>query len=56
MAHIWQCLSIKSSSFSVVFTEDELDSMEKQFLSDAADKEDISKFDVDMGWGVSGIN
>ena len=56
MAHIWQCLSIESSSFSVVFTEEELDSMEKQFLSDAADKEDISKFDVDMGWGVFGIN
>ena len=32
MAHIWQCLSIKSRSFSVVFTDEELDSMEKQFL------------------------
>ena len=55
MAHIWQCLCIESSSISVVYTEDELDPMEKQFLSDAAEKEDTSKFDVDMGGQVSGI-
>ena len=45
MAHIWQwpqCLSIESSSSSVVFTEEELDSTEKQFLSDAAEKEDAT--------------
>ena len=55
MAHIWQCLSIESSSSSVVFTEEELDSTEKQLLSDAAEKEYTSKFDVDMGGQVSGI-
>ena len=60
MAHIWQwpqCLSIESSSSSVVFTEEELDSTEKQFLSDAAEKEDATtptKFDVDMVGQVSG--
>ena len=55
MARIWQCLCIESSPSSVVFTVEELDSTEKQFLSDAAEKEYTSKFDVDMGGQVSGI-
>ena len=51
----WRTFGSGRSSSSVVFTVEELDSTEKQFLSDAAEKEDTSKFDVDMGGQVSGI-
>ena len=51
----WRTFGSGRSSSSVVFTVEELDSTEKQFLSDAAEKEYTSKFDVDMGGQVSGI-
>ena len=53
----WRTFGSGRSSSSVVFTVEELDSTEKQFLSDAAEKEDATnptKFDVDMGGQVSG--
>ena len=53
----WRTFGSGRSSSSVVFTVEELDSTEKQFLSDSAEKEDTTtptKFDVDMGGQVSG--
>ena len=53
----WRTFGSGRSSSSVVFTVEELDSTEKQFLSDAVEKEDATtptKFDVDMGGQVSG--
>ena len=53
----WRTFGSGRSSSSVVFTVEELDSKEKQILSDAAEKEDATtptKFDVDMGGQVSG--
>ena len=52
----WRTFGSGRSTSSVVFTVEELDSKEKQFLSDAAEKEYTFKFDVDMGGQVSGIS
>ena len=53
----WRTFGSGRSSSSVVFTVEELDSTEKQFISDPAEKEDATnptKFDADMGGQVSG--